>query len=83
MLLRPEDNGKKNQFDDESQEDAFVPVIEAVGQVERLFYGIVDDADEDSMDSEDEHRTDGDGGDNSESYIVETSAEVNNGINRK
>lgn len=37
----------------------------------------------DSMDSEDEHRTDGDGGDNSESDVVETSAEVNNAINRK
>ena len=83
MFLRPEDNGKKNQFDDESQEDAFVPVIENIGQVGKLFYSIVDDADEDSMDAEDEHRTDGDDGDDSEADVVEAAAEVYNAVNRE
>lgn len=35
------------------------------------------------MDSEDEHRADGNEGDDSESDVVETTAEVNNTVNRE
>ena len=79
MPLCIDDKRQKRELDGKGEEGTGGPVVGDVGEVEGLFEGEVDEADEDTVEAEDEHRADGDECDQAEPDGVQASAEVDDG----
>ena len=83
MLDGHNNAGQKKCFDDNDNEDAFIPVVRNIGNVECLFYSIVDKSDDDPMCAEDKHCADGEEGDKAKMFVVEAAAKVNDAVDRE
>jgi len=78
--LGEEDKREEQQVDGSGEQEALPPVVGDIGLAGQVFKAVVEYADEDAVEAEDDHRADGDGGDESQAQTVEASAEVDDRV---
>ena len=83
MLLSPKNKGQKENLNGEGNDNTFMPIVGNIRKRESFLYAEIDKPDENTVQPENKHRTDGYEGDKMQTYAVKSATKVNNPEDRK
>ena len=74
---------KYKKFNKKSEQGTFVPIVQYICRVQTLLKSVINQTDEDSVNTEYKHSANGNEGNNTNMESVKTTAEIDDAIDRK